>query len=277
MIEELENTTAIIKHFYDNNVEYEWTRFDRRPIEFLVTKHVIDQYIQAGESVLDLGGGPGRYSLHYAQKGCKVTLMDLSDGNVDFAMAKASEQGLELEGLTGNALDANNHLKNRQFDHVLLMGPLYHLLEEVDRVKAVQTALKLLKPGGRLYVSFLLMFSGMIYYMTQIPEGILDQSDKPFFDAVIHDESYGGAAFTQAYFTRQGDILPFMAKFNLEDQHIFGQESILAQFQPTWMQQLDEIKQGWLKMAYHLCERPEFLSYSEHVMVHGRKPTSEQS
>jgi S-adenosylmethionine-dependent methyltransferase len=274
---ELEKTTAIIKEFYDQGAEYEWTRFDRQPVEFLITKHVLDQYIQSGESVLDIGGGPGRYALHYAQKGCQVTLMDLSDGNINLAKYKAVEMGLTLEARAGNALDADQLLAGRQFDHVLLMGPLYHLLEEKDRLSAVHVALNWLKPGGRLYVSFLLMFSGMIYYMKTIPDGILDPTDAPFFNAVIQDGSYGGAAFTQAYFIRQGDILPFMSQFNLEDQHIFGQEGILAQFQPTWMQQTDEIKQAWLEMAYQLYERPELLSYSEHIMVHGRKPPLERA
>ncbi|MGB4594846.1 MAG: class I SAM-dependent methyltransferase [Anaerolineaceae bacterium] len=271
----LEKTTEIIKQFYDQGAEYEWTRFERQPIEFLITKHVLDQYIQPGESVLDLGGGPGRYALYYAQKSCQVTLVDLADGNIDLAKIKADEAGLTIEAKAGNALDADTLLAGRQFDNVLLMGPLYHLLEEEDRARAVRNALKLLKPGGRIYVSFLLMFSGMIYYMKYIPNGIQDPSDEPFFNAVINDGSYSGSAFTQAYFIRQGDVLPFMAQFNLEDQHIFGQEGILAQFQPVWMQQSEEVKQGWLNMAYKLCERPEYLSYSEHVMVHGRKPVEE--
>jgi len=272
---ETEKTIAIVKQFYDQGAEYEWTRFERQPIEFLITKHVLDQYIQAGDKVLDLGGGPGRYALYFAQKGCQVTLVDLSDGNIDLAKTKSSELGLPIEALQGNALDADKLLQRRQFDHVLLMGPLYHLLEEGDRVRAVQNALKLTKPGGRLYVSFLLMFSGMIYYMKTIPEGILDPTDELFFNAVINDGSYGGAAFTQAYFIRQGDILPFMSQFALDDQHIFGQEGILAQFQPVWLQQSDEVRQAWLDMAYKLLERPEYLSYSEHVMVHGRKPHEE--
>lgn len=275
MNSELDKTTAIIKQFYDQGAEYEWTRFDRQPIEFLITQHVLDQYIHPGDSVLDLGGGPGRYALRYAQRGCPVTLVDLSDGNIELAKIKVAEANLSVQALQGNALEADSLLAGQQFDHVLLMGPLYHLLDEKDRVRAVQNALSLLRPGGRLYVSFLLMFSGMIYYMKCIPEGILDPTDEPFFNAVIHDGSYGGAAFTHAYFIRQGDILPFMAQFQLNDQHIFGQEGILAQFQPVWLQQTDEVKQAWLNMAFKLLERPEYLSYSEHVMVHGQKTIQE--
>lgn len=271
MNSKLDQTTETIKKFYDDSAEYEWDRFERQPIEFLITKHVLDLYIRPGESVLDIGGGPGRYALHFAHKGCEVTLMDLSEGNIQLARQRAKEQTVNIESLVGNVLDADQLLLDKQFDHVLLMGPLYHLLEHEDRVRAVTTALNHLKPGGRLYISFLLMFSGLIYYMKNLPEGILDPSDEPFFNAVIEDDSYGGAAFTQAYFTRQGDILPFMEPFKLEDQHIFGQEGILAQFQPVWMRQPEDVKQAWLAMAYKLLERSEYLSYAEHVMVHGKK------
>lgn len=272
MSDQTKLATRAIREFYDQNVCLEWERLDRHPIEFLLTKRVLDQYIHPAQSVLDLGGGPGRYSLYLCERGCQVTLMDLSPANVEFALSKAATANLSLEGLTGDALDALSLLPERQFDHVLLMGPLYHLLEESDRQRAVSNALDLLKPGGRLYVSFLLIFSGMIYYMKNAPQGILDESDRVFFEAVINDQSYGGAAFTQAYFIRQADVLPFMSQFALEDQHIFGQEGILAQFENTWLQQSPEVQQGWLDMAYQLLERPEFLSYSEHVMVHGLKP-----
>ncbi len=272
MSDQTKPITHAIREFYDQNVSLEWERLDRHPIEFLLTKRVLDQYIHPAQSVLDLGGGPGRYSLYLCEHGCQVTLMDLSSANVEFALSKASAANLCLEGLTGDALDAPSLLPNRQFDHILLMGPLYHLLEEADRQCAVNNALYLLKPGGRLYVSFLPMFSGMIYYMRNAPEGILNESDRVFSEAVVNDQSYGGAAFTQAYFIRQADILPFMSQFALEDQHILGQEGILAQFENCWIQQSPEVQQGWLDMAYALLERPEFLSYSEHIMVHGLKP-----
>jgi 2-polyprenyl-3-methyl-5-hydroxy-6-metoxy-1,4-benzoquinol methylase len=63
---------------------------ERYPIEFAVTKHFINRYIRPGDKVLDIGGGPGRYSIYLAEKGCRMTLLDLSDENVAFAAAKAA-------------------------------------------------------------------------------------------------------------------------------------------------------------------------------------------
>lgn len=48
---------------------------------------------------------------------------------------------------------------NEIFDHVLLMGPLYHLLEAHERETAMCAALSRLKPGGTIAVSFIGSYS----------------------------------------------------------------------------------------------------------------------
>ncbi len=68
-----------VRKYYDDNSLKEWERLEKNPLEFIFTTYKMDQYIQPGDSILDIGGGPGRYSIHYAQKGCGVTLVDLSE------------------------------------------------------------------------------------------------------------------------------------------------------------------------------------------------------
>jgi len=263
-----------IQTYYDQNVQREWDRMDEHPIEFLLTKHQLDQYIKPGQTVLDLGGGPGRYALYLSERGCQVTLMDLSQGNIDFAKQKAEQAGLKLEALQGNALQASEILSGQSFDHVLVMGPLYHLLNEADRTIAVRSALSLTKPGGRAWFAFLLIGSGIIYYMSTWPEMIGLKSEDEYLACVKESRSYAGPAFTEAFFIDQKEILPFMAQFHLEDQHCFGQESILAQFEPVWKGLSPELKQLYIDLAIALQERPEFLSYNCHAIVHGIKPHS---
>ena len=56
-----------------------------------------------------------------------------------------------------------------QYDHVFLMGPLYHLQRKEDRIQAVESAMEHLKPGGFLYCSFILDFAGLIYDLKNGP------------------------------------------------------------------------------------------------------------
>ncbi len=76
----MEDTICTIKKYYNDDVEKEWERLEKHFIEFELTKRFLNRYIKPGDKVLDVGGRPGRYSLYLAEKGCDVTLADLSEG-----------------------------------------------------------------------------------------------------------------------------------------------------------------------------------------------------
>lgn len=266
----MDNSRDIIRNFYDQNSQQEWERLDRHPFEFAITTRMMDRYIQAGDSILDIGGGPGRYSLHYLEKGHPVILTDLSQGNIALALQLAAERGLSLRATAGDALQIDQHV-DVTFDHVFLMGPIYHLLEESERAQAVRAALAMLKPGGLLYASFLMMFSGVIYFLREAPEMILDLGEKVWLDAVRNQISWGGDAFTRAFFFDQDAILPFMQQFDLEILHFFGQEGITSNHNARLLEQSEEVQNAWIDLSVELCEIPKYLSYSEHVMVIARK------
>jgi hypothetical protein len=151
------------------------------------------------------------------------------------------------------------------------MGPIYHLLEESERAQAVRAALAMLKPGGLLYASFLMMFSGVIYFLREAPEMILDPGEKVWLDAVRNQISWGGDAFTRAFFFDQDAILPFMQQFELEILHFFGQEGITSNHNTHLLEQSEEVQNAWIDLSVELCETPKYLSYSEHAMVIARK------
>lgn len=267
------DVTAAIRDYYDGEVEAEWGRIDNRP-EFLITRRYIERYVKPGDKVLDIGGGPGRYALWLAERGCDVTLVDLSSENVRFAREKAAALGLPLVALVGDARAASEAVGGA-FDCVLLMGPLYHLLEESDRVKAVNESLKRLKPGGVLFASFIALFAGMIYAMKFAPELILDEGENEFYQTVLHDRNFAGQAFTQAFFINQKEVLPFMAQFALEKLHFFGQEGILSPCEAGIMEKPQAIVDAWIDMAVQLAEREALLSWAEHLMYVGRKVISQ--
>ena len=272
----MDDSRDIIRNFYDQNSQQEWDRLDRHPYEFAITTHMMDRYIKAGDSILDIGGGPGRYSLHYLEKGNPVTLTDLSQGNIDFAMRLASERELPLRSLACDALLIQEHVEDK-FDHVFLMGPLYHLLDEAERIRAVKSAIAMLKPNGILYASFLLMFSGIIYFLREAPEQVVQPSEKVWLDAVRQQISWGGNAFTRAFFIDQDKVLPFMQQFDLEILHLFGQEGITSTHNYDLQMQPEEIQNAWINLSVDMCEIPKYLSHSEHAMVVARKLLPTQS
>lgn len=265
----MDDTTKIIVDYYNSTVQSEWERIAGRP-EFLLTCRFLDRYIQPKDTVLDIGGGPGRYAFALAKKGAKVTLLDLAPENIRFAEKYASENGLDVRCAAGDAREAGALFRGA-FDHVLLMGPMYHLLKEEDRVKAMSAALGLLKPGGTIFVSFLNAFAGIIYYMKFLPDISADPGGEEYVKKVLEGKSFASDAFTKVFFTNPGDIAPFMAGFPLTKLCLFGQEGVMSPCEGTIMTQRREVADMWLRLSEELCVREEYLNFSEHLMYIGRK------
>ena len=269
---EMEENIKIVQEFYNANVLSEWNRITNRP-EFLLTCRMLDRYIKPGDKVLDIGGGPGRYSFYLSEKGADVTLFDLSPENVKFADEKSAELNLPVKTICGDARTADK-IVNGQFDHILLMGPMYHLLEEADRTAAVNAALNLLKPGGIIYISFISTFGGIVFGMKNCPDFVAREIEQEFIEQVVSRKSLRGDkgnTFTRTYMIEKDEILPFMSRFPLEKLHLFGQESIISPCENNIMSQPKEIIDLWLDLCEKLWEREDLLSWSEHLMYIGRK------
>ena len=267
---------AQVKAFYDGAPEAEWARLAENPWEFAINCAYIDRYAQPGQSVLDLGGGPGRYSIHLARRGCRVTLVDLSDGNVALAKEKAAEAGVEIRAVQGDALDGAS-LPAGEFDHVLCMGPLYHLLAEEERRAAIGNCLARLKTGGTFCAAFITMYSDLLYrlgHMADQPEGIAEvnsnEINRRFYDCLERGGEYAGEAFTRAYFVQAGGVERHFEGFPLKKLHLVGSEGVLAS-RGEFRRLPEEAQSAWMELSLRLCERPELLSWSEHLLYIGQK------
>lgn len=269
----------IVRAHYNEDAAKEWARFDGGArVEFELNKRFLARYIKPGDRVLDCGGGPGRYSLWLAEMGCDVTLFDLAEENVKFGLAKADELGLKLKGVAGDARKVRE-LVDGEFDHVLLMGPLYHLTDEVDRRAAVDSCISCLKVGGTLSTAFISFYGGMVFLLREM----IGDGDGKYAPALIElidvdlkqieaREAFHGDGFTRAYMCFQDEAMRFMDSFDdLEKLHFIGSEAVLAPFSHNVMSADEATYKRLLDFGERLCEREELLSFAEHFLHIGRK------
>ncbi|MCG7343728.1 class I SAM-dependent methyltransferase [Sporosarcina sp. ACRSL] len=260
----------IVRKFYDETVTYEWDRLERHKVEFELTKRYLNRYIKPTDKVLDLGGGPGKYSLYLAERGCDVTLADLSGKNVEFALRMANEQGVPLKGLQVDGRDLSA-IEDDQFDYVLCMGPMYHLKTEEDRAKTIRECLKKLKPNGIIFVAFISSYSFVWDYLIRNPELILNSDRKSELYKIVEDKDFTGTGFSDNFYISPKNVLPFFNQFNLDKLHLLNSESFLYLREPELLEQKTEVIDAWLDLAEQVCEREDLLSIAEHIMYIGKK------
>jgi len=111
--------------------------FGKSPAEFLAENY---QYIPYEGTVLDMGMGEGRNAVFLAQKGYKVTGIDISSVAVKKAYLLAQEFGVKIKGVVASLEDYK--IAPNSFDAIICFYYVDRSL--VDKIKSW------LKPGGIL-------------------------------------------------------------------------------------------------------------------------------
>lgn len=102
--------------------------------------------LKAGDSILDLGCGPGLYASRFARAGLCVTGVDYSHRSIEYASNYAKENHLEITYRYQDYLELND--KN-QYDVALLIYGDFCPLSPGQRTKLLQNVYRALKPNGK--------------------------------------------------------------------------------------------------------------------------------
>ena len=148
-----------VEDFYNRSTDQEWNRLERHRTEFSVTmKALLENLPETPADLIDIGSGPGRYSIELAKMGYQITLVDISEVSLNLAKEKASEASVILQDVLQQDATDLSKVSDNSFDGVLLFGPLYHLLEEDQRKQAILEAIRVLKPGCFFFATFITLF-----------------------------------------------------------------------------------------------------------------------
>ncbi len=198
----------VVRRYYDGCVDREWERLSRpyRRFELVSTLRLVEEHFPPSGRVLDVGGGPGRYTVELARRGYCMTLVDLSPGNVNRARTETARLGLAVEDVReGDARDLS-WIASRTFDAALMLGPLYHLVGEEDRRAALFELRRVLKPGAPAVVGFLNPWGILRSGLMEFPE---DYADEPHIRKLLDTSIQVGEqrAFTEAAFLSRSQAI----------------------------------------------------------------------
>lgn len=262
--------THAVMRIYDSDPETEWNRLDRHRMEFATTLRALETWLPPPPArLLDCGGGPGRYAVELARRGYRVTLFDLSEGNLALARAKAAEAGVALESIEqGTALDLSRYADG-EFEAVLLLGPLYHLLALHDRVQAVREAARVLTPGGPLFAAFITRFAAHRWFAANDPERPLRD---PGFAGIERDghEGVREQGFV-AYYAHPDEVEPLLRDGGLGCERILGLEGILSQIEMLGINDMQGAAWDfWCDYTWRIAGDPTILGAADHLLAVAR-------
>ncbi len=253
-------TEKYLNDFYTRINEDE--RLDSRhgQIEFISTTHYIDKYLSKGMRILEVGAGTGRYSLHYAQQGYWVDSIELVQKNID-VFEKKITNGISLEVLQGNATDLSIYEDNA-FDITLVLGPLYHLFSDHDKNSAISEAIRVTKPGGKLFFAYITHDAVIIHwglvggnFGKGVESGILSSS----FECISSPKDV-----FEMFYVHEFDKL--MTNYEVNHLHSVATDGLAEQFSDKLDAFDDKTFESWIKYHLTVCERKDLIGYSNHVL-----------
>ncbi|WP_328616309.1 class I SAM-dependent methyltransferase [Amycolatopsis sp. NBC_00355] len=245
----------------------ETSRLARTPhgrLEYLRTRELLRRFLPGRARVLDVGGGTGVHAAWLAGDGHPVDLIDVVPSHVDTAAA--------LPGVTARIGDAR-HLPaaDETYDVVLLLGPLYHLIDAEDRARALAEARRVLRPGG------LLAAAGISRYLSLLETGaagtLTADLVTPIHEVVTSGAYDGHVGFVPTHWHTAAELHGEVTTAGFADAVVHGVEG------PAWpaldaagLTAFDSRVEAALRAARLAEQDPHLVHTSAHLLAIARRP-----
>lgn len=189
-----------------------------------------------------------------------MSALELADANIAAFRAKMTDDD-SIDLVHGNALDLNRY-DSDSFDVVLLFGLLYHLHEEADKLRCIKEAKRVCKSGGKIFFAFI-SNDMVILTMQQCQDDYLMNGD-------YNKETFRLDDFPFVFHTvDRCRELPGEAGIHICHEAASDGASELLQ---DLVNSFDEgAYQQYLRYHFYICEKPEFLGMSNHLLFIGEK------
>jgi len=155
--------------FFDDYGEQEWTRFDdgRTPAPSLdVHLDRLRRFVKSGDRVLEVGAGPGRFTIELARLGAQVSVSDLSPGQLELNREHVAAEGLQehvAERAVADVLDLSRW-DDGSFDAVVgFGGPLSYIVGRAD--EGIAELVRVTRPGGHVLGSVMSLVGTIVHFL----------------------------------------------------------------------------------------------------------------
>ena len=273
---------ATRSHF-DTFAEREWDRLERTlqgRVKYAIHRHVLDAHIRPGMRVLDVGSGPGRFAIDIARLGARVTLVDLSDVQLDLARVRLAEAGVmsNVDGFERlDVLDMTS-LEESSFDAVVCYGGAISYTKEHHQGALRQLA-RVARPGAPVLVSVMSLLGALRLIGPLDAASVLETWEQHLdLDAVRAgaDVIYTNPTSNEfhrplALFTAQG-LRNALARAGLRVETVAASDPLVPEYlQIPKITASPEASAALIALEVALSERPGLADAGGHIIAVARK------
>lgn len=223
------------EQYYNQIGMEEWNRSDEKFLNSLEHRNTLpymEKYLPEKGRVLDAGGASGKYAVWLAEKGYDVTLVDISEEQLDIAEEKLEERGLldKVDIKKGDIRDLE--FEDETFDAVLCLGgPLSHVIDGKERESAAKELVRVAKQDSPVFVS-VMGFYAMILAGVLEEWGVIwdieDFSDRQKYDKKHIERTDEEPVFAHTYFFKKKQLENLLKNQGLNIEEIVGLENVAS-------------------------------------------------
>lgn len=259
-------TYDALKAFYEGYNEDNRLLSRHGAVEYLTTMRYIERYLRPGMRILEIGAATGRYSHALAQKGYHVDAVELLAHNIEAFQANTLP-GETVTIRQGNAKDLSP-FPNDSYDITLLLGPMYHLFTEEEKLQALSEAIRVTKKGGLIFVAYCGNDATILQFC--FLRGMLqDPQYQKLVDPVTFKADSDPAELFELH--RKEEVDALRAHFPVTQLHFVATDGY-ANYIRTPLAEMDEwLYEMYLRYHFATCERQDMVGYSNHTLDIFRK------
>jgi len=234
--------------------------------------NLIKKYFPKRGEVIDIGCGPGRYSMELLKKGYNVTLFDLSDKELQLAKNKIEAENLKAEAYICEDALKLDLLESEKYNAILLMGPMYHVVNEDDRSKILSEAYRILKNDGIAIIAYINSWGCLKAGVTEFYEEYKDLQN--IYNYLDHQEFDPEKSFTNLYMSTPPKALEEVKNAGFKVISYAGAEGFLSGIETKIMELAksnEDIYNNLVKVAAETCEYSQYRDATEHIHIVVRK------
>ncbi len=254
------NNTFLENFYYEYDEEGRLANNRIGRVEYLTTRRYLDSLITKDSKIAEIGAGTGRYSVTLAKEGYDVTAVELVRHNLDILRSKL-DGSENIKTYQGNALDLSM-LADNTYDVTLLLGPMYHLYSDDEKIKALKEAVRITKTGGYILVAYCMNEATVIQYVF----GCNKLKEVMDFNMLTDDWKCISEPKDLFEMVRTEDIERINAAVSAQREKLVAADGASRYIKEYLEEMDDETFEKWLSYHFATCERQDLIGATNHAL-----------